>query len=112
EVAVGQDAPLRAAGPGSGGPAASDVWSALGGELKAGIDLRVLAPLAGERLPAGPPVTEGLVMKAAPHLNGGEDDPGRRLRYDGATDPGGQGFAAPRGRRLPPGRRRRGNTAR
>lgn len=38
---------LEAAGPGSGGPAASDVWSALGGELKAGIDLRVLAPLAG-----------------------------------------------------------------
>ncbi|NEE32203.1 DUF4255 domain-containing protein, partial [Streptomyces sp. SID7982] len=82
---------LEAAGPGAGGPSASDVWSALGGELKAAIDLRVLAPLAGERTAAGPPVTEGLVMKAAPHVDGDPGDPGRRLRYDGATDPGGQG---------------------
>ncbi|CAM5730785.1 hypothetical protein SBADM41S_07476 [Streptomyces badius] len=80
--------------------------------MKAAIDLRVLAPLAGERTAAGPPVTDGLVMKAAPHVDGDPGDPGRRLRYDGATDPGGQGFAAPRERRLPPGRRRRGNAAR
>ncbi|NEE21789.1 DUF4255 domain-containing protein, partial [Streptomyces sp. SID7499] len=86
--------------------------SALGGELKAAIDLRVLAPLAGERTTAGPPVTEGLVMKAAPHLDGDDGGPGRRLRYDGASDPGGQGFAAPRERQLPPGRRKRGNAAR
>ncbi|MFE3370139.1 DUF4255 domain-containing protein [Streptomyces sp. NPDC059173] len=109
---LGLTVELEAAGPGAGGPSASDVWSALGGELKAAIDLRILAPLAGERTTAGPPVTEGLVMKTAPHRDGDPADPGRRLRYDGATDPGGQGFAAPRERRLPPGRRTRGNAAR
>lgn len=56
---------IEAAGPGTDGPSASDVWSALGGELKAAIDLRVWAPLAGERTAAGPPVTEGLVVKSA-----------------------------------------------
>ncbi|MFC9152198.1 DUF4255 domain-containing protein, partial [Streptomyces bacillaris] len=58
---LGLTVELEAAGPRTDGPSASDVWSALGGELKAAIDLRVLAPLAGERAPAGPPVTEGLV---------------------------------------------------
>ena len=33
--------------PAAGGPAVTDVWSALGGELKPSIDLRVTAPLAG-----------------------------------------------------------------
>ncbi|MEU0308513.1 MULTISPECIES: DUF4255 domain-containing protein [Streptomyces] len=104
---------LEAAGPRTDGPSASDVWSALGGELKAAIDLRVLAPLAGERAPAGPPVTEGLVMKAAPAVDGtAADDPGRRLRYEGAADLDAEGFAATRERQLPPGRRKRGSAAR
>lgn len=37
----------------------SDVWSALGGELKASLDLVVTAPFpSGRYLPVGPPVTE------------------------------------------------------
>lgn len=114
---LGLTVEIEAAGPGTDGPSASDVWSALGGELKAAIDLRVWAPLAGERTAAGPPVTEGLVVRSAPGTDGdGADgdgiEPGRRLRYDGASDPGGQGFAAQRERQLPPGRRRRGGAAR
>ncbi|MFB6816197.1 DUF4255 domain-containing protein [Streptomyces sp. NPDC056347] len=103
---------IEAAGPGIDGPSASDVWSALGGELKAAIDLRVWAPLAGERTESGPPVTEGLVVRTAAARDGEEAGPGRRLRYDGASDPGARGFAAERERQLPPGRRRRGGAAR
>ncbi|MFE4328841.1 DUF4255 domain-containing protein [Streptomyces sp. NPDC056831] len=109
---LGLTVEIEAAGPGIDGPSASDVWSALGGELKAAIDLRVWAPLAGERTSAGPPVTEGLVVKAEPARGGEAAAPGRRLRYEGASDPGGQGFAAARERQLPPGRRRRGGAAR
>ncbi|GAA1879307.1 DUF4255 domain-containing protein [Streptantibioticus ferralitis] len=112
---------IDTAGQSQGMPSVSDVWSALGGELKPSIDLRVFAPLSGERGPAGPPVTEGLVVRATDTTGatGGPDDahtsgaePGRRLRYHGATDPGPDGFTAPRERPLPPGRRRRGGPAR
>ncbi|MEV8325564.1 DUF4255 domain-containing protein [Kitasatospora sp. NPDC056731] len=122
---------LETAGRGEGMPSVSDVWSALGGELKPSIDLRVLAPLSGQRAPAGPPVTDGLVLRAVDKSGkdgeGGESDedapeatadsvdpadPGRRLRYEGGTDPGADGFAAPRERQLPPGRRRRGGAPR
>ncbi|MEK8144444.1 hypothetical protein NKH18_29845 [Streptomyces sp. M10(2022)] len=88
------------------------MWSALGGELKAAIDLRVWAPLAGEVMAAGPPVTEGLLVRTAPGRDGEASEPGRRLRYDGASDADGQGFASERERQLPPGRRRRGGPAR
>ncbi|GHH79063.1 hypothetical protein GCM10018793_30830 [Streptomyces sulfonofaciens] len=104
---------LAVAAPGAEGPSPSDIWSALGGELKAAVKLRVLAPLAGERAAVGPPVTEGLVVRAA---QGGPGNarvpaPGRRLRYEGAVDPGADGFTARRDRPLPPGRRRRGGAA-
>lgn len=132
---LGLTVSLDTAGQSDRGPSVSDVWSALGGELKPSIDLRVLAPLSGERTASGPPVTEGLVVRAsdaATALRAGDTrdghpaDPadgtgsdggaaagaGRRLRYDGATDPGSDGFAAPRERPLPPGRRRRGGAIR
>ncbi|MEU9760766.1 DUF4255 domain-containing protein [Streptomyces sp. NPDC047985] len=109
---LGLTVEIEAAGPDTDRQSTADVWSALGGELKAAIDLRVRAPLAGERTSAGPPVTEGLVVKAAPARDGEGAGPGRRLRYDGASDPGEQGFAAERERQLPPGRRRRGSAAR
>ncbi|WP_299539758.1 DUF4255 domain-containing protein [uncultured Streptomyces sp.] len=109
---LGLTVEMEAAGPGTDGPSASDVWSALGGELKAAIDLRVVAPLAGERTEAGVPVTEGLVVKSVPAVAGEEDGPGRRLRYGAGTDLPAQGFAAPRDRPLPPGRRKRGSGAR
>ncbi|MGW2019906.1 DUF4255 domain-containing protein [Streptomyces sp. NPDC001927] len=107
---LGLAVPLEVAGGAQQGRSAGDVWSALGGELKAAIDLRVLAPLAGERIDAAPPVTEGLEVRVGPAA--GDDAPedsgtGRRLRYDGAGDPGERGFAA--AREMPaPTRRHRG----
>ncbi|MEU9047886.1 MULTISPECIES: DUF4255 domain-containing protein [unclassified Kitasatospora] len=102
----------------TGLPSVSDVWSALGGELRPSIDLRALAPLPGGLSPAGPPVTEGLVVRVedtsreagagTPESAAPADGPGRRLRYHGGADPGPDGFAAPRDRELPPGRRPRG----
>jgi Pvc16 N-terminal domain len=106
---LGLAVPFEAAAPVSEGRSASDVWSALGGELKPAIDLRVTAPYAGERTPAGPPVTEGLVARVTTPTAAVEA--GRRLRYDGATGGGvGDGFAVPRTMPLPPGRRRRGRS--
>ncbi|GAA2947288.1 DUF4255 domain-containing protein [Streptomyces flavovirens] len=102
---------IDAAGPGTDGPSAADVWSALGGELKPSIVLRVSAPLAGEQTSVGPPVTEGLVVRASAAVDAAEPGPGRRLRYTGVGDPGAEGFAAERDR-LPPAvrRRRKGGT--
>ncbi|GCD97718.1 DUF4255 domain-containing protein [Embleya hyalina] len=104
---------IEAAGPGGGGPSASDLWSALGGELKASIDLRVRAPLAGDRTAAGPPVTDGLVVRTVPDSAPARDtgatapEPGRRLRYPDTTGPDAADFASPRDRPLPAARRRR-----
>nr|WSW67558.1 DUF4255 domain-containing protein [Streptomyces sp. NBC_00995] len=112
-AALGMTVEMEAASAGSGDrPSTVDVWSALGGELKAAIDLRVWAPLGGEVVPAGPPVTEGLLVRTVPGTDGEAAEPGRRLRYDGGPGPRGQGFAAQRERQLPPGRRRRGGPAR
>lgn len=112
-AALGMTVEMEAASAGSGDrPSTVDVWSALGGELKAAIDLRVWAPLGGEVVAAGPPVTEGLLVRTVPEADGEPTEPGRRLRYDGASEPRGQGFAAERERQLPPGRRRRGGPAR
>lgn len=104
---LGLSVELETAGPISDSGPATEVWSALGGELKPAIDLRVTAPLIGDLTPAGPPVTEGVVMRSDPQ-QGGTADSGRRLRYP-ATRAQGDGFAAPRERPLPPGRRRRGS---
>ncbi|MGW2486290.1 DUF4255 domain-containing protein [Streptomyces sp. NPDC001606] len=103
-------------------PAACDVWSALGGELRASLGVRVRAPLAAVRRAAAPPVTEGLVMRSADRtgesdaeagrrLRGeeaGDPEAGRRLRYRDVSDPGRDGFGGPRERRPAPARRRRG----
>jgi hypothetical protein len=103
---------LDAGGTGPDAPAAADVWSALGGELKASLQVRVSAPLAGVTTQTAPPVTEGLVVHSATRSEGGEAAPGRRLRYQEATDPGTDGgFAGPRERGPAPAparRRRRG----
>ncbi|MER6069594.1 DUF4255 domain-containing protein [Streptomyces sp. NPDC001817] len=117
---LGLTVSLEAAGAGPDGPSASDVWSALGGELKASLGVRVRAPLAGASRTAAPPVTEGLVVQArdhrqdgahgqdTDHRQDGDPVPGRRLRYEGVSDPGPDGFAGPRERRPAPARRRRG----
>jgi len=102
---------LDTGGTGLDGPAASDVWSALGGELKASLGLRVRAPLAGAVRASAPPVTEGLVVRSAARGAGpGEEAvPGRRLRYRETSDPGADGFSGPRERGAAPARRRRGD---
>jgi hypothetical protein len=96
---------LRVAAPVSEGRAATDVWSALGGELKPAINLTVISPLAGEWTPAGPPVTEGVVLHSP-------SDQSRRLRYEGPTTAEGEGFAVSRPRPPATGRRRRGEPIR
>lgn len=108
---------LQAAGPVSEGRAATDVWTALGGELKPAIDLRVTAPLAGPRTPAGPPVTEGVVVLAgslASAVSSTAASPvdaavARHLRYEGTTRAQGDGFAVSRPKPPAPARRRRGS---
>jgi Pvc16 N-terminal domain len=95
---------LDTAGTGSDTPAASDVWSALGGELKASLSVRVRAPLAGITKAAAPPVTEGLVVRATARSE--DAGPGRRLRYTETSDPGPNGYAGPRERPPAPARRR------
>jgi hypothetical protein len=103
--------PLDVAPPASEGGNASEVWSALGGQLKPSIDLLVTAPYAGERVPAGPPVTEGLLARVGARGAPEPGEAGRRLRYDDAPGAGaGGGFAPGRPRPLPPGRRRRGGS--
>lgn len=98
---------LDTAGTGLDAPAASDVWSALGGELKASLGVRVRAPLAGVSHTVAPPVTEGLAVRSAVRHGDGEPA-GRRLRYTEVGDPGPEGFAGPRERPSAPARRRRG----
>lgn len=99
---LGLSVALRVAGPMSESGAATDVWSALGGELKPALQLTVVSPLAGEWTPAAPPVTEGVVLRSA--------DESRRLRYDGPSSAQGDGFAVSRPR--PAGRRLRGEPIR
>lgn len=98
---------LDTAGAAADVPAAADVWSALGGELKASLGVRVRAPLAGVTTAVAPPVTEGLVVRSAARRAGGAAEPGRRLRYRETDDPGPEGFAGPRERGSAPARRRR-----
>ncbi|SDT82467.1 Protein of unknown function [Streptomyces sp. TLI_053] len=113
---------LDGGGTGLDAPAASDVWSALGGELKPSLGLRVRAPLAGAVTATAPPVTEGLVVRAAARTAPEEpaaapEEPGaapqeptaaRRLRYTEVAEPGPEGFGGPRERGSAPARRRRG----
>jgi hypothetical protein len=104
---LGLTVALDTAGAASDVPAAADVWSALGGELKVSLGVRVRAPLAGVTTAVAPPVTEGLVVRSAARREGGEAEPGRRLRYLETSDPGPEGFTGPRERGAAPGRRRR-----
>ncbi|MEW1687173.1 DUF4255 domain-containing protein [Streptomyces sp. NPDC091265] len=98
---------IDAGGTGLDAPAASDVWSALGGELKPSLGVRVRAPLAGIRQVAAPPVTEGLLVRALPRSGPDDAEAARRLRYDEVSPPGPEGFGGSRERRPAPARRRR-----
>ncbi|WP_433260242.1 DUF4255 domain-containing protein [Actinosynnema sp. CS-041913] len=109
---LGLSVAVQAAGPLPEGRSSNDVWSALGGELKPAVNLKVVSPLAGEWTPTGPPVTEGMVLQSVPQAEQVPTSGGRRLRYDGPTTAEGEGFAVPRSRPLPTGRRRRGEPIR
>ncbi|CCH32470.1 DUF4255 domain-containing protein [Actinosynnema sp. NPDC047251] len=102
---------MQVAGPAPEGRAAPDVWSALGGELKPAITLKITAPLAGEWTPTGPLVTEGVLLRtedqSQPTPSGA-----RRLRYDGPSTAAGEGFSVSRDRPQPSVRRRRGEPIR
>lgn len=106
---LGLTVSLDTAGGNLDAPAASDVWSALGGELKASLGVVVRAPLAGVSTAVASPVTEGLVVRSATRSEGGEVTPGRRLRYTGTSEAGPDGFSGPRERRPTPARRSRGD---
>lgn len=59
----------------------ADVWSALGGELKPSLDLVVVAPVdTGVVFPAGPPVSDGMVVDLEDRASGGQDVGRRRHR--------------------------------
>ncbi|QTR03277.1 DUF4255 domain-containing protein [Saccharothrix algeriensis] len=105
---------LQVAAPSSDTRAVSEVWSALGGELKPSITITVTSPLAGDWTPAGPLVTEGMVLRGAPAAPAGGASSGdvRRLRYEGPTTAEGEGFAVARPRPQPSARRRRGEPIR
>lgn len=99
---------VDAGGTGLDAPAASDVWSALGGELKASLGVRVKAPLAGITRGTDPPVTKGLVVRSVPQAEPDGTENTRRLRYIEVSEPGPEGFGGSRERPQLPARRRRG----
>ncbi|MGW5847099.1 DUF4255 domain-containing protein [Streptomyces sp. NPDC055254] len=99
---------MDAGGTGADAPAASEVWSALGGELKPSLGVRVKAPLAGISNATALPVTEGLVVRSVPRVEPGETNDARRLRYVELSGAGPEGFGGSRERPKAPARRRRG----
>ncbi|MBN0047602.1 DUF4255 domain-containing protein [Streptomyces actuosus] len=107
-AALGLTVDLDTAGAGLAAPAAADVWSALGGELRASLGVRVRAPLAAVARPTAPPVTEGLVVRSGARQEDGGGVPWHRLRYEEVGDPGPDGFSGRRARPAAPVRRRRG----
>jgi hypothetical protein len=75
--------PLAVALPPPQDRSLSDVWSALGGELKPSLDISVIAPLLPERFTeAGPPVTEEPLITMFDHRNGTEESQGGRAAPD------------------------------
>ncbi|MFR9728802.1 DUF4255 domain-containing protein [Saccharopolyspora sp. MS10] len=99
--------PLATGGEPAEGRSSSEVWSALGGELKPSIPLRVTAPLAGDLEPAGPPVTEGVLLRAesTAHERGELGEQDRHLRYERSAAEGAP-FSAARARPAPRRRKR------
>ena len=75
--------------------ALSDVWSALGGELKPSLDLVVTAPFdLTQEIPIGPPVTEPLGLGVT-DLTGGPGAAHDPTRFERATNRNGNGAKAP-----------------
>ncbi|MGW2326534.1 DUF4255 domain-containing protein [Streptomyces sp. NPDC001700] len=86
---LGLSVPLTVAGVQTEARSLAEIWSALGGTLKPSIDLVVTVPFpAYPDYDAGPPVTEGTLVRAR-EIDGAED--GERMtqpRHLGATTTG------------------------
>lgn len=81
---LGIPLPLAAALPPPQDRALSDVWSALGGELKPSIDVSIVAPLLPDRaVDTGPPVLREPVLKVVDRTTGAEEELGLREPRDG-----------------------------
>jgi hypothetical protein len=86
---LGIPLPLAAALPPPQDRALSDVWSALGGELKPSIDVSIIAPLLPERYDdLGPPVLREPVLKVVDRTSGAEEELGLRAPADGHVPAG------------------------
>jgi Pvc16 N-terminal domain len=113
---LGLPVPVTVALPPGEDRALADVWSALGGELKASLDLVVSAPMALVGIAAGPPVHDGMVVRVADRAVLDRDHQGatsaaetRQLRYVDPDVVPQHGDARPVGvprRRTGPGDRR------
>jgi hypothetical protein len=96
---LGIPLPLAAALPPPQDRALSDVWSALGGELKPSIDVGIIAPLLPDRaVDAGPPVLREPVLKVVDRTTGAEEELGLREPREGHVP----GAPAPDRRPPPP----------
>lgn len=74
-AALGLSVPLTVAGIQTESRSLAEIWSALGGELKPSLDLVVTVPFpAYPEYDAGPPVTEGTVVRAREMDGPLEDD--------------------------------------
>ena len=90
---LGISIPIAVALPPPQDRALSDVWSALGGELKPSLDVTLIAPLLPERFAeVGPPVRDEPVLGRRPDVGADESD--RRRPADAAG-------SRPRRRRRP-----------
>jgi hypothetical protein len=80
---LGIGIPLAVALPPPQDRSLSDVWSALGGELKPSLDLSVIAPLLPDRVTdAGPPVTKEPMITMGDRRNGTAETHGGRTMPD------------------------------
>ncbi len=74
---LGFSIPLAVALPPPQDRALSDVWSALGGELKPSLDISLVAPLLPERFgEVGPPVSRRPLIRMTDTVSGGRDQHG------------------------------------
>ena len=94
---LGFSIPLAVALPPPQDRALSDVWSALGGELKPSLDISLVAPLLPERFgEVGPPVSRRPLIRLTDTVSGVRDEHGGQavpLRV--ADDPGDPGAPGP-----------------
>jgi hypothetical protein len=76
----------------------ADVWTALGGELKASLDVVVIAPMAaGLQERAGPPVSDGVYLSMHDEVDGGSDERRHKHTPPAATGDGAAAVSPPPG---------------